>query len=235
MGALRFWFIFSMFVILTGLIMTFAGKSIRMPLWKRLTILAFALVAGYYGAKFMVWVENGDTSGLSFYGTHFLSPLGALIVALILRTSLDDFLQWLDLGAACLCACQFVLKVNCYIAGCCYGRVLWTAADGTLVRFPSQIAESLLSLAMMFFMLYLFRKGKFRNILMWVYYILYGVVRFLMNLLRETTPFVGPFSAGCFWSLISIAVGFFFIYVHYLRTQANNSKHKVIHSHSGRR
>ena len=235
MSKAQFWIILLIFVALFTVITIIAGKSIRIPLWKRMILWVCACVSGYFGGRLMAWIESGATSGYSFFGAHFFGPLGMLLAAYILRISADNKERFSDIIASCLSGCVFIMKINCCLAGCCFGRVLWTTASGASVRFPSQIAESALALALMIYLLIAFRSGKYRGTLMWRYYIIYGVIRFIMNLLRETTPFVGILPAGNFWSLISIALGFFFLYVHKLRMQERQSKKRILHSHSGRR
>ena len=51
------------------------------------------------------------------------------------------------------------------------------------------------------------KSGKQRGFIFAWFMLLYGVTRFFLNLLRETTPFVLGLSAGCLWSIIAGIIG----------------------------
>ena len=92
-----------------------------------------------------------------------------------------------------------LMKVKCYMDGCCYGKVL-SLVDLRPRRFPSQIVECVTGLILTVVMLLLIRSGKHTGKV-------YGVVRFMLNLLRDTKPWIGPLPAGNFWSLVAITIG----------------------------
>lgn len=82
-----------------------------------------------------------------------------------------------------------------------------TSAQIYYFRFPSQIVESLMGLFIAVALLRMFLRGKQEGKLYPLFLVIYGVLRFLLNLLRVTEPFVWILPAGNFWSLISIAAG----------------------------
>ena len=100
-----------------------------------------------------------------------------------------------------------LLKVQCIVDGCCYGMALRLNSEGRLVRFPSQAVECADALVLAAVLLLMIRMGKGRGRMYAWYMLLYGVCRFGLNLLRETTPFIWIQPAGNFWSLVSIAIG----------------------------
>ena len=99
-----------------------------------------------------------------------------------------------------------LMKVKCYMDGCCYGKVL-SLVDLRPRRFPSQIVECVTGLILTVVMLLLIRSGKHTGKVYLWYMIIYGVVRFMLNLLRDTKPWIGPLPAGNFWSLVAITIG----------------------------
>lgn len=187
--------------------MLIAGRYLKTDAWKTAVLSVVLAGAGYGGAKLMYMIEaGGSTAGRSFFGALLFVPPLMVLAAWLLRMPPGDAL---DLCAPGECIMLALLKVKCIQDGCCYGRVL--TADG--VRFPSQIVEMLHALLLCAVLLMMIRKGKNRGRVYAWYMILYGAGRFLLNLLRETAPFLWILSAGNFWSLVAMAVGCAWLYL----------------------
>lgn len=204
-------------IILVGIVFLSVGEKTELPLWKKLFIILVGSLNGIVGLKIMRYIEVGTIEGLSFFGAHFFGGLGIVHACLLVRTSLNEMTSMLDLGAPALCASLVVLKIKCYIDGCCYGRILYTYENGVVIRFPSQIAECLFALFLMLLFIRMIRLGKHSGTIWYLYMIYYGIGRFILNLLRETKPWILGMAAGNFWSLISIAIGLILLYIHQLR------------------
>ena len=54
------------------------------------------------------------------------------------------------------------------------------------------------------------------------YMILYGISRFILNLFRETTPFIWILPAGNFWALISTILGIALLLISKRKTKAHS-------------
>ena len=186
------------------LIMLYAGKYRNIPVWKRVVLSVLLTITGVAGTKLMVFIESGSFGGLSYFGAVFFAPVIMVFLGLIFRCKPSDTL---DLCAPAECGMLVVMKINCYRTGCCRGRVIATTIEGAEIRFPSQIVEGLAALGLMVVLLLLFRQDKQKGKLYPWYMILYGVTRFLLNLFRETTPFLWILPAGNFWSLVSLSLG----------------------------
>ena len=185
--------------------MLIADKNDRTPWWKLLIASVVLAAAGVLGAYLMFLVESGSWGGRSFYGAVFLPPLIMWLAALALRLPVS---RVMDLCAPAECVMLALLKVDCVIEGCCGGRVIgYSQMTGEAIVFPSQIAELVNALVLMVILILLIRGGKIKGLAYPAYLILYGVTRFFLNLLRETTPFILGLSAGNFWSLVSIVIG----------------------------
>lgn len=176
---------------------------VGLPMWKTLLSAAVLTVLGVLGAKLMYVLENGGFGGISYYGAVFFPPLFMVLLALLLRV---PPLTLLDLCAPAECVMLALLKVLCLKNGCCSGRLLFTAASGTEVYFPSQIIELLNALVLMVILLRLIRKGTWQGRIYPIYMLLYGITRFILNLLRDTEPFLLGLPAGNFWSLVAIVI-----------------------------
>ena len=185
--------------------MLIADKNDRTPWWKLLISSVVLTGAGVLGAYLMFVLESGAWGGKSFYGAVFLPPLIMWLTALVLKIPVSHLM---DLSAPAECVMLALLKVDCYLTGCCGGRVIgYSQMTGEAIVFPSQIAERVNAVVLMVILILLIRGGKKKGLAYPAYMILYGVTRFFLNLLRETTPFILGLAAGNFWSLISIAIG----------------------------
>ncbi len=184
------------------LCMWYGGKIYAIPVWK-IAISAFLLTAvGLLGAHLMSLLESGKWNGRSFFGAVFLAPILMWPVAKVLKIPYGNLM---DLCAPAECVMLALLKVKCRIDHCCIGRFI-NLGDYE-IRFPSQITECVTAILLMFVLLVIIKKQKWSGMVFPWYLLLYGVLRSILNLLRETTPWIGPLSAGNFWALISIILG----------------------------
>lgn len=220
-----FYSLIALCVALAVALLLTAGKTIRLTLWKRLTVLLFGCAAGVAGLNLMYWIENGSFTGRSFFGAYFFGPLGLLLACLVLRVSMEDRKDLLDLSAICLTMALAIMKLHCYREGCCGGRVLWATASGSSVRFPSQLTEAAFALVLTVVLLRFLRRGNYRGRLLPLAYVVYGAGRFLLNLLREVQPFHGMLPAGNLWALLSVLIGVTALYISYLRRVNARQKH----------
>ena len=78
---------------------------------------------------------------------------------------------------------------------------------GEPVRFPCQIIECAAALVICIFLYWLISEGKNRGKILPWFLVIYGAVRFGLNLLRETTPFLWGLAAGNVWSIVSVLIG----------------------------
>ena len=183
--------------------------SYCIPGWQVIVSAVILTGIGLLGSRIMFRIEGGaDWSGRSFYGAVFLTPILLWPVAKILRISYGALM---DLAAPAECIMLAILKVKCQIDGCCRGRIFITQT-GTF-RFPSQIVECITAILIMIVLLILIKRQNQQGKIFSLYLIIYGITRFILNLFRETTPWIGPLAAGNFWSLVSIGIGFTSIFM----------------------
>lgn len=185
-------------------VMLICRRWIVIGKFKTVIFAVLLTVCGLASVKIMNYVESGSWSGLSFFGAVFLEPVFLLLLSLLLREKWETLL---DLSAPSICGMLMVMKVHCMIFNCCKGRVLFENAAGEVVRFPSQIVELLAALALAVVLIRLMRDAGNRGRIYPLFMVLYGGSRFILNLCRETTPFVWILPAGNFWSLIAIVIG----------------------------
>ena len=199
------------------IIMLFTCKKYSIAWWKSIILAVSLLGLGLLGTKIMSFIESGDFSNRSFFGAVFFTPILMIPVGLLLKIKPLDTL---DLCAPTECAMSVLMKVNCYISDCCIGRIMYVTEHGKAVRFPSQIVECIAAFLIMMVLLFLIARKKQRGNLYFLYMIIYGAVRFVLNLLRDTKPFIWILPAGNFWALISFALGVIILFV----MKRNNNK-----------
>lgn len=153
---------------------------------------------------FYVW-----QGGLVWYGGFIGGGLG--ILALVLRRKLP-VAKVADLAAPAVALGSAVGRIGCLLNGCCYGvvsRVPWalTFVGQTLPRHPTQIYDGLYNLAIFGVLWSIRKRVKADGMLFWLYVTMYGVGRFTVEIFRENTFFIGPFSVSQFLSLVLFLVG----------------------------
>ena len=224
-------------VILVGTVFFTVGRTSALNLKKKLVILLSGSVFGIGGLLLMYLIEAGEFGGMSFFGAHFAGPLGIIFACAILKTTKEEMTDMLDISAPALCACLVALKIHCRIIGCCQGIALETDTNGAILRrFPSQTAEALFALLLMILLIIIIRRGKHRGTVFLLYMIFYGLGRYILNLFRETTPWILNMAAGNFWALLSLLIGATALYLRHLHIAAEEEKKQIRSKiHAGRR
>ncbi len=160
--------------------------------------------AGLIGSAILRRIEYGTWSGLSYFGVILISPIIMILVGTILKTNPKAIL---DIGAPIACAVISLMKLQCWITGCCIGRIINHLPNGRVVRFPSQPVEMIWGLILLFVIMRIEQSEKQRGYVYAWFLLLYGCSRFVLTLLRDTRPFLLGLPGGCVWSLLSIAIG----------------------------
>lgn len=184
------------------LVMWVCARVYNIAVWKTAAIAVFLMPAGYYGAKLMFCIESGYWSGRSLYGAIFLVPVVMFPVAKLLKLRYGELM---DVCSPAGCVMFAILKVKCVIDGCCAGRLI--TIGGNQFVFPSQKVECAVFLIIMVVVMLMVFSKKYHTLVYPWFMVIYGISRFFLNLLRETTPWIGPLPAGNFWSLVSVAIG----------------------------
>ena len=206
--------------VLMIIVMVICRRWIKIPIWKIPIINIVLTVSGTFGAYLLYYIENGRWSGISFYGSILLIPACFIFVSLLIRMKNGELM---DACAPAVCAMLALNKVKCLTTGCCKGMVLHVGADGVEKRFPSQLVEMIVAIVLMLILIVFIAKGAFRDLVYPVFLILYGVTRFGLNLLRETTPFVWKLPAGNFWSIVAVLIAIAWIVFYRLINKGNNT------------
>lgn len=186
------------------------GKKQNISAFKCGLISVILTLVGTLGTMLMYYIETGSFGGISFFGAVFVVPIVFSLVAIILRV---PYGLLLDMCAVGECLMSAVMKVHCYISGCCKGRPLFETQNGT-VYFPSRMAEMLMAIGLFIILFVWFKKGKKRNQLYAWYLVLYGSCRFCLNWFRELPDYTETLlPMGNIWSIVAVVCGLIWILV----------------------
>jgi phosphatidylglycerol:prolipoprotein diacylglycerol transferase len=155
-------------------------------------------------------LTDGGFSGLVWYGGFTASVLAAIIY---IRVRCYSFWKIADIFAPFLALAYAIVRIGCFLNGCCYGKV--SNAPFTVVfplvdnqtRYPTQLYSSAVNFILFAFLLWYYPRRKFSGQIFIFYLLGYSTYRFIIEFFRENTIFVGPFSVSQVYALIMLIVG----------------------------
>ncbi len=176
---------------------------------KALIIAVLLLVYGCVGAKLLYMLENPGSvfslrGGMSLYGSVYFIPAAMLITAWILRTRFARCMDFVAMYGPLIFA---FMRIGCYLTDCCGGRSI-TLFGETFVP-PVQLMECFLDVAIFGF-LYYYERRKIKpgsGLLYPIFMVLYGLIRFCIEFLRDTPKNLWHLSEGQWLSTVSILLG----------------------------
>lgn len=194
------------------------GKGLRSEAVLDLGILC--VLTGFLGAKllfvlisFREFLEDPlsvlGSSGFVVYGGIIVGVIAAFLYCHIKKIS---FFAYFDLLAPSVSIAQAFGRLGCFLAGCCYGKPTDSAfgivfpegsfAPAGVRLIPTQLISSAGDFAIMIILLLFSRKSEKTGDMGALYLLLYGIGRFLVEMLRtnEQGGFLGLTTA----QLISI-------------------------------
>lgn len=142
----------------------------------------------YSSQEFLSGVIN-VFSGSVFYG----GLLGGMLCGGIYIRKKPDRGAYADLGAVAAPLFHSFGRLGCFLTGCCYGvecelgfvyHYSLVPGANDVSRFPVQLVEMGLNIALFFFLLHLYRKGKKQGKLLQLYLLIYPIYRFILEFIR---------------------------------------------------
>lgn len=153
--------------------------------------------------------------GIIFYGAAAGGVIGALIGS---RIAKEDIRDYLDIIVPTIPLGHAIGRIGCFCAGCCYGRptdsvigVIYTnpvsEAPVGVRLLPIQLMESGINLILFGILMVISGKKESRYLTSFLYCILYGVARFILEFFRYDSirGFLGGLSTSQWISLGLIA------------------------------
>ncbi len=177
---------------------------------KAIRIVAAFVISGYIGAKILYIIENWGQSissylsfgGLSLFGAVFGMPLCSFLFAKLFKMQRTRYTDYIIPAALALLGC---VRIGCFIKGCCKGITLWFGMRPLVI--PAQLIESSLDFFFMAVLLIFESKHKYEGKHYTVFFIVYGVYRFLLEMIRDTSTVLFGMSNGQILSLLCIIIG----------------------------
>ncbi|MCK5508558.1 MAG: prolipoprotein diacylglyceryl transferase [Desulfobacterales bacterium] len=151
---------------------------------------------------FKIW--NG---GLVFYGGFIVALLTAFIY---LKIHKIPVWRTADIAVPSLAIGHFLGRLGCFSAGCCFGKecdLPWavtfthpeTLAPIGIPIHPTQLYSSISNLIIFFFLWFFRKRTKFDGQLFWMYVLIYGIARSLIEIFR------GDFRGNPVFELLSVS------------------------------
>lgn len=173
--------------------------------------------------------------GMVFYGGFIGGVIGLLVFERIYKPLKNNRYDLIDIFSVVFPLFHCFGRIGCFFGGCCYGiessfGILITnnqinPSINGVTRFPVQLLEALCNLIIFLIMLWLYKKDKQTHKLVFIYMIIYGVVRFLDEFLRGDTyrGFIFGLSTSQFISLILICFSIIMLIILRFKSKKTNT------------
>ncbi len=202
-------------------------KKINLPKEKVENLLFYAALAGLIGARlFIVFIYHPSyylsnpleifkiwKGGVSFHGALLF---GLLAVYLFCKKNKLKFLEIMDL-LIIPTALGFALgRIGNFLNGELYGRITsvpWAVKFQNVegFRHPSQLYESAKNFLIFFTLLFLNKKKHKPGFLLAVFLIMYSVLRFLIEFVREPEIYIGFLTMGQVLNILMFIAGIYLL------------------------
>ena len=202
-----YWMMFFVGAIGILVLTLFRRKRYNFGVIKSIIFSVLTVVLGLTGAKLLYifenWkstLENGITlGGVSFFGSVYLIPLLMAPIGYLFKLKPK---QSLDASAPAVAVMIGCIRVGCFFNGCCGG---WTTESG--FTWPTQAMESICDFMLLFFLLQMEKKERYKG---WLYPTLiaaYSSYRFLIEFLRNTPRGLLGLANGHWFAIAGMIVG----------------------------
>ena len=189
----------------------FRRKAYGLPGWAAVVIpVAFFLLA-FAGGKLLYLLENLNTAlthgigldGMSLFGAIFLVLAAGALAGRFGPVPMGVLLDYCTPFGLVLLAC---VRMGCFFQGCCGATTLWLSNNTPLIL-PVQLFEVVLDLLLLELCFRLETSHFCQGLLYPVFLMGYGVIRFLLEFLRNTPKDWLFLSHGQVFALTSILLG----------------------------
>lgn len=223
------------FMIALGILCCVAMASYRAKKYNMnpdavLDIAIYGVIAGFLGAKLMYVIVEFPrfmkdpmailgSEGFVVYGGIIVGVLAAVLYCRIKNLKA---LEYFDLCAPSIALAQGFGRIGCFLAGCCYGRATDSIfgvvfpegclAPAGMKLLPTQLFSSAGDFLIALVLVLYYKKKKHTGDVGALYMLLYGVGRFIIEMLRnDNRGAVGALSTSQFISIF-IVIGSFIMF-----------------------
>ena len=187
------------------------SKKYKEKQWKTLLVWLIGVPVLYYWMKVQFWIESGFQSftGYNIVRTYVWFPATAWLLSLVLKASPKKMCD--IYGPSCVII-QAIAHYGCAFMGCCEGIKYKNGIYNVFLhdyRFPVQIIEALVSLAIVIILL---NRASRKNYIAdgtqfpWML-ILFGSTRFFLEFLRDNTKLFLGISNLAIHCVVMVVVG----------------------------
>ena len=164
------------------------------------------LITGIAGAKLLFFFESSLTSfsGMSFFGAVYLVLLVMPLVGLAFKLNPADSL---DACSPCVAAIVGFQRFGCFCAGCCGGIPIGDSSR----LWPTQLMEGFGDMAILCFLLQMETKDSNRGRGYPSFLISYGIMRFVIEFVRDTPKDWVGLSHGQWFSIAAVGIALLMI------------------------
>lgn len=199
-------------------------ESLSIKWYTALIIAAIHTLFGVLCMHLWALMEGGfnpDTSSkLRLYGGIFALPIAYLCWAKAAKRPIREIM---DIGAISTLIGMIFARCTCMVGGCCVGELI----GGLLIRWPIREIELLYYITFLFYYGGKVHSGKTYGQVYPVYLLTYGILRFVMEWVREEyTGNIGIIHLAHVWSVISIVIGAA-VYLELQEIQKKKSKRRA--------
>ncbi|MBQ6679982.1 MAG: prolipoprotein diacylglyceryl transferase [Lachnospiraceae bacterium] len=229
LGGMRFSLYWSFFIIgIMGMCIISYVRREEIGISPLKSLLTGVLIAifGFIGAKLLYIIEdfrsvlaNGiGFAGISFFGTVFFMPAVIPLISRILGIRKKGFMDFCAPAGVLMLA---ILRLGCFTRGCCGGILVMVGLRPWIP--PVQLVECALDLMLLGMLLHPAVKQRFRGVLYALLMGAYGVIRFLLEFLRDTPKRILGMSNGQIFSLIAVAAAAAVLILYFRKKRAPRS------------
>ena len=173
----------------------------RLSVMKATLFTLLLLITGIAGAKILYFFESGTQSfsGMSFFGAVYLVLFAMPIIGVMFKLKP---MESLDACAPCVSAIVGFQRFGCYCAGCCGGIPMGNVET----LWPTQLMEGFCDMAILGFLLIAEARGFAKNKGYPLFLLSYGLIRFVLEFIRDTSKDWFGLSHGQWFSMAGISI-----------------------------
>lgn len=165
--------------------------------------LILSIIHVFYGVacvKVFAFMEGSGIGSMSIYGAVFFMPVGYFIGAKLFKRPVKDVF---DIFAVPMIFTLLCARVNCLVAGCCYGTLIGDSP----FRWPTRESEMLFYVIFLAIVAPKVRKGGMDGKLYPIYMLSYGIFRGINEFFRFSERTYGVFHLSHIWCVVAILLG----------------------------
>jgi phosphatidylglycerol:prolipoprotein diacylglycerol transferase len=208
----------------------FNRKEAKLTSDQASNMIFIAMVSGVLGSRIFYviqfweqfrdnWVDiiRIDKGGLVFYGGFILALISLYTYCRKIKV---DFLKVFDIMTPAMTIGHACGRIGCFLNGCCFGTITnssfgvkYPVYSEPYMRYPDaalhpvQLYEAAFNFVMCGVMLYLVRKVRYKGLPMGIYFIAYGLMRFIFEFFRGDNAKMAGFTIAQYIGIGLIAAG----------------------------